>query len=176
MIPPRRKLARQSRIHALKKTGNVRIFNPITVIQEFTRKNSRIQRVHTGHGKNKMAQVSSEPVKEPERRLHTAQSYPSFSLAAKQIWYLSMLYYRKDVFQILSEDGKNRIILFDMLKCWIFLKNCRKRQEKTGVPCRKPVSGKIRSVFICRHDPICQQDSGSVTRILQDLCLQARHF
>ena len=40
--------------------------------------------------------------------LHTAQSYPSFSLAAKQIWYLSMLYYRKDVFQILSEDGKNR--------------------------------------------------------------------
>ena len=57
-----------------------------------------------------------------------------------------------------------------------FLKNCRKRQEKTGVPCRKPVSGKIRSVFICRHDPICRQDSGSVTRILQDLCLQDLHF
>ena len=104
------------------------------------------------------------------------ESYPAEKSYEARIPKLEQFYYRKDVFQILSEDGKNRIILFDMLKCWIFLKNCRKRQKKTGVPCRKPVSGKIRSVFICRHDPICQQDSGSVTRILQDLCLQDLHF
>lgn len=64
-----------------------------------------------------------------------------------------MLYYRKDVFQILSEDGKNRIILFDMLKCWFFKELSKKTGKDRRSMSEAGLSGKIRSVFICPSRP-----------------------